>query len=59
MSHGANPENAGESGLSGDDASKWPAAYPQDLQAIIDVWPSLPEAIRAGIVAMVKATGQA
>jgi len=26
------------------------------LQAIIDVWPDLPEAIRAGILAMVKST---
>ena len=29
---------------------KWP-----DLQAIIDAWPDLPEAIKTGIVAMVKA----
>ena len=28
-----------------------------DLQAIIDRWPDLPEAIRAGIVAMVRAAG--
>ncbi len=28
-----------------------------DLQAIIDAWPALPEAIRAGILAMVKAAG--
>ena len=28
-----------------------------DLQAIIDAWPALPEAIKAGIVAMVQAAG--
>jgi hypothetical protein len=27
----------------------------RDLAAVIDAWPALPEAIRAGIVAMVKA----
>ena len=28
-----------------------------DLQAIIDAWPGLPEAIKAGILATVKAAG--
>ncbi len=28
---------------------------PPDLAAVIDAWPDLPEPIRAGIVAMVKA----
>jgi hypothetical protein len=28
---------------------------PADLAAVIDAWPELPEAVRAGIVAMVKA----
>jgi hypothetical protein len=27
------------------------------LQAIIDAWPTLPEALKAGILAMVKAAG--
>jgi hypothetical protein len=27
---------------------------PQDLQAVVEAWPEHPEAIRAGIVAMVK-----
>jgi hypothetical protein len=27
-----------------------------NLTAIIDAWPSLPEAVRAGIIALVKAT---
>jgi hypothetical protein len=30
-----------------------------DLQALIDAWPALPDAIKAGIVAMVKAAGSA
>lgn len=30
---------------------------PQDLQALIDAWPSLPDAIKAGILAMVRAAG--
>jgi hypothetical protein len=28
---------------------------PPDLAAVVDAWPQLPEALRAGIVAMVKA----
>jgi len=28
-----------------------------DLQVLIDAWPALPEAIKAGIVAMVRAAG--
>jgi hypothetical protein len=31
---------------------------PSDLQSIIDAWPELPEAIRAGIVAMVAAASK-
>jgi hypothetical protein len=30
-------------------------AFPPDLAAILDAWPALPEAIRTGIMAMVKA----
>jgi len=29
-----------------------------DLQAVIDAWPALPDAVKAGIVAMVKASGE-
>ncbi|MGO9112708.1 MAG: hypothetical protein ACLP9L_26035 [Thermoguttaceae bacterium] len=29
--------------------------FPPDLAAVVDAWPHLPEAIKAGIVAMVKA----
>jgi hypothetical protein len=32
-----------------------PKEFPPDLAALIDAWPDLPEAIRAGIVAMVRA----
>ncbi len=28
-----------------------------DLQAVIDAWPTLPEAIQAGVLALVRATG--
>jgi hypothetical protein len=29
-----------------------------DLQAVIDAWPDLPEAVKAGILAMVRAVGR-
>jgi hypothetical protein len=29
-----------------------------DLAAVVDAWPELPEAIRAGILAMVKAASK-
>ena len=29
-----------------------------DLAAVVRAWPKLPEAVRAGILAMVKATGE-
>jgi len=32
-----------------------PVATPPDLAAVIDAWPALPEPIRAGILAMVRA----
>jgi hypothetical protein len=31
---------------------------PPDLTAVIDAWPKLPEAIKAGILAMVKAASE-
>ena len=31
--------------------------FPPNLQAVIDAWPSLPEPVKAGILAMVKAAG--
>lgn len=31
----------------------------RDLQQLIDAWPTLPEAVRAGIAAMVKAAAAA
>ncbi len=33
-----------------------PAHIAPDLQAIIDAWPTLPEAIRTGILAMIRAS---
>ena len=33
--------------------------FAPDLQAVIDVWPDLPDAIKAGILAMVAAASQA
>jgi hypothetical protein len=35
------------------------ASNDPDLAAVIDAWDRLPEALRAGIVAMVKATAKA
>jgi hypothetical protein len=32
---------------------------PPDLAAVVDAWPMIPEAIRAGIVAMVRASAHA
>jgi hypothetical protein len=37
-------------------SAEQPAGDP-DLAALVDAWPSLPEAIRAGILAMVQAAG--
>ncbi len=62
-SHSATPEileeNAGSrnhGGTSGGSCGehRQPAA---DLQAVVEAWPRLPEALRAGILAMVKAAG--
>jgi len=35
-----------------------PAPLPPDLQAIVAAWPSLPHAVQAGMIAMVKAVSQ-
>ena len=32
-----------------------PDALPADLAAVVDAWPTLPEPIKAGVLAMVKA----
>jgi hypothetical protein len=34
------------------------STFPPDLSEIIAAWPGLPQAIKAGIVAMVKAAGR-
>ena len=61
MSHDAIPENPEKTGVSenaGADAGAVEtknAHDDADLQAIVDAWPTLPEAIKAGILAMVTA----
>jgi hypothetical protein len=55
------PENIGKTAFSdamGADAGAVETKigrFPPDLQALIDAWPALPEARKAGILAMVKA----
>ena len=34
-----------------------PSEHDADLAAVLDAWPRLPEAIRAGILALVRAAG--
>jgi hypothetical protein len=61
MSHDENPENPWENGHSPDVASKSPAVSEEivaDLRGVIDAWPDLPEAVKAGIVAMVRASNR-
>ena len=61
MSHDATPENPEKTGISenaGADAGavETKTAHDDpDLQAIIDAWPTLPEAIKVAILATVKA----
>ena len=55
---GENPEENGDSGPAGPVAGpvKTKTCSPDaDLQAVINAWPELPDAIRAGIVAIVRA----
>ncbi len=47
-----------------DNTTSTPSSFPSscdgvvpDLAAVMEAWPSLPGAVRAGIVAMVKAAG--
>jgi len=55
------PENTGKTSVSseaGADAGAVEtklAQFSPDLQSLIDAWPTLPEAIKAGILAMVRA----
>lgn len=47
--------------LGGAESGALPLDFDQfepDLQRVIDAWPTLPEAIRAGILAMIGATGK-
>jgi hypothetical protein len=44
-----------ESGTLGDDSASNRQPADPDLADVVNAWPSLPEALKAGIVAMVKA----
>jgi hypothetical protein len=54
--------NAAKSGNSSDRAAQGAAVDAEngpiepDLQAVIDAWPALPDAVKAGILAMVRST---
>lgn len=50
------PEGGAKSGALSDDSPSEPAPDPE-LAAVVAAWPTLAPAIRAGIVAMVKAGG--
>jgi hypothetical protein len=58
------PENIEETRLSASTGANAVAVetkreqFAPDLQAIIDAWPTLPDAIKVGIVAMIRAAGQ-
>ena len=60
MSQTTSAENAEKNGVSDGHASKSPAvtlsghALPDDLERVIDAWPKLPEAIKAGVLAMIE-----
>jgi hypothetical protein len=61
MSHGVNAENPEENSDSKSIAAPGAASgigntpIDVDLQAIIERWPDLPDAVKAGIAAMVRA----
>ena len=61
----ATPENPEENALSRDSAAPGAAVGAQNapidpgLQAIIERWPELPGAVKAGILAMIRAVGDA
>jgi hypothetical protein len=58
-------ENAGKTGVplqSGAETGALDTEKPpidRDLAAVNEAWPTLPEAIKAGILAMIRATGSA
>jgi hypothetical protein len=57
------PENTGKTGVSDQSSAESGALDPQnaildpELAAVVEAWPALPEAIRAGILAMIRAAG--
>jgi hypothetical protein len=48
------PESSGNCG-GGDQCGDRKDDFPTDLAAVVEAWPKLPEAIRAGILAMIRA----
>ena len=53
-----NPGGGQRSGKQNDKQNDKRASADPDLAQVIDAWPDLPQAVRAGIVATVKATRQ-
>ena len=53
------PENIGKTDISADAGAVETKReqFAPELQALIDAWPALPDAMKAGILAMVKAAG--
>jgi hypothetical protein len=54
------PETREKAGIAGDDSAESSALLPgstpidHELQRVLNAWPMLPEAIRAGILAMIQ-----
>ena len=59
QTHPENPRENGVPVLPGSKSAAVAAEISQDLQALIDAWPALPDALRVGILAMVSAASQA
>lgn len=51
-------ERGTESGTPGDDSATIRQPHDPELAAVVTAWPHLPQAVRAGIVAMVRAAGE-
>ena len=54
-----NTEKKGVSDQSGAESGAQEAQLDPELAAVVDAWPALPEAIKAGILAMVETTAGA
>jgi hypothetical protein len=51
-----NPHKTREKRESGNVTARQAARFPPDLERVLDAWPTLPDALRAGILAMIDAT---